>query len=756
MSKRYSVIIITILVCMQAFFVNAQSLKLEQLNIFDTREGAFTGDNSVNTYIIDIDESQILGIQVLPLTGNLIPEFKVFDAQGNEIDIIHDTYGNTQNTRVAFPESGQYRIVVSSASNAAGDYLINTKTLQPYTPNSLFISNDSTMSDVFTEDKLNRYWFATDPENVSTVIIYGENFEPGVVATMRNIEASQDVGILNSPATASVFCLPAGTDNYALEVMRDGESAIESYNVVVTSQSTTFCENAAITELAETLEQIDATSILDNGIGAIDATVDFTAETVNTIIQNNTSQTDNGSTIDTENIYNDLIAINVDLDGGNLSLDVLGNLLALNASLTDEGLNVDAEALYNDLIMLTVPVNTTLLNVDVLGSILDNNLIKDESGLILDVQVIFDDLLAVDTTLADKGLTVDTLSNILSIQTSLDDEGLTLDADSIFTHILSVTLDDEGLTVDVLNNTLSENLLGDGSTLDLDGVLNDLLLIDATLADDGLTVDVLSNIIDVNSTLSDDGLTLDAVSIFTDILSVTLGDDSLTVDVLNSSSSSNGVCSASAYDGSPEINIRSMPTITSSVVTAIETGETLDIVGQVREGTWMNVELLDGRTGYASVSVLDVASACVDVDIPIVWYDTETVLALEIAAGLVDAVDVQASAIVGSDGIIVNADGTIANIGDVNADVSVTDGGVNINVDTPITDTVDVNVDSGGVNVDAGGVDVNVDSGGVDVNVGGGNVNIGGGNDNGGSDDDGGSNDDDGGSGGGISINLGG
>lgn len=628
--------------------VNAQTLSLEEINTFDTREGQFTPDNTVDTYIIDIEESQILGVQVLTLSGGLTPEFTVYDADGNAMPFFRDAFGNQQTDRVAFPEPGQYRIEVISAFGTSGDYIINTKTLRPYTPDSIFISDNTMVQDTFENgEEINRFEFSADPVEVSTVIIYGENFEPGIIATLRNQENMEEVGVINSPAMASIYCLPAGSDAYGIEVMRDEESILDSYNISVTTEATSFCDNAEILALEDTLERINADNLLDN-----------------------TSETDT----------------------------------------------------VNDV---------TELTSDVLATILTDNTISNDDSTSVDTESVRDALLEIDLSLADEGLTLDVLSNILTLNASFTENGIAFDADSILRDILDleISFDNALLTVDVLDGILQANVSanGDETILNTDGIFNTMLAIDATLAENGLTVDVLSDILTANASLTDARFTFDLNAIQRDILTLDVTPDELTDMGTDVPSTGNMSCSAQAYEGSQNINVRQLPSVAADVVAVVNTGENIEVLGQSRNGSWIHVRLLDGRIGFASINVLNIASVCASVDLPDVWYDTDTVLTLEVEAGLIDAVDVQADVTVGEDGIIVNADGTVANLADVDANATVNQDGVNVTVDgtgtLPIDGDATVGDDGVDVDVNVGDddsgvdVDVDIDDDGVDVDV---------------------------------------
>jgi len=440
--------------------------------------------------MIDVDESQIISLNILSLTGGLIPEFTIFDAQGSQLPIIQDTFDTQGSTRVAFPAAGRYRLEISNVSQSAGEYIVSTKMIRPYTPNSIFIPDNTRLADSFGDDDLfHRYWFSTDSENVSTVIVYGENFDPGIVATIRNLRSSEDVGVINTPAMASVYCIPAGVDNYAVDITHDNSYDLEAYNITITSQPTTFCDQQAILAVGNSLPTFTASELA--------------------------------------------------------------------------------------------------------GNVLDN------------------------------------------------------------------------VTNDVSENSVSNEIVTDVS--------------------DPVT-DLIDDIVDVVP---------------------------------------EAVCGATPHDASDNINMRALPSIAASVSAVVETSESLAVIGQTRNETWLHVGLLDGRRGYVSTSVLDLATACATIDLPYIWTDEAQLLRLELEAGILDLADIDADLLVGTDGIDLNVDGTVASIAGLDVDGTINADGITVNADGTVANTgIDANVTvDDGINADLQVndnqiVDVEVDDGvGIDIDL---------------------------------------
>jgi len=509
MLKKLIIIGVLVLGSIAVTLTLAQQNAIQEIGTFGTWMGDVTAEESTDTYLINIDESQMMGISVLPLDASLIPDFAVYDSQGNQLPIIGNALGDDVDDRISFPSAGQYRVEVTSQFETNGEYIINTRKLNPYTENSVFIPTNSMVSDTFADNSsIQQYTFTADTQNISTVMIYGEDFEPGVVANIRNLNTSEDVGVINAPAKASIYCLPAGIDNYAIEVTQKRDATIDSYNVAVTTDKSTFCNGSQIESLTSTLSQ-------------------FTIDELN----------------------------------------------ATDPSMTD----------------------TTLIGLE--------------------------------------------------------------------------------------NPELPPGF-------------------PPFPPEDG-----------------------------------------------------DPVCTAGLGSTSNSGNVRSLPSVTATVSTVVEESDVLGVLGQTRRGSWVKVGLLDGTVGYASASILDLADLCANVDIPFLWSDEDSLIRLELDAGVLDLADIQAAlsldgsglvvtadgtiidlalidvdGIVGSDGITLNADVTADNIANVNADASVNSDGIQVNADAGVDNLVDVNADASvgndGIHVDVNTDDivdidatVDVDDDGINVGV---------------------------------------
>lgn len=493
MNKRPLILsLLTLIILAISAMTMAQNSSSKELNsTYDLHVGEFLPENAINTYMVNVNESQIINLQILTLTGELITEYKVFDPQGSQLPIIQDTFDTEGNTRIAFPAAGQYRLEISNVSQSSGEYIVSTKMIRPYSIDSVFIPDNTNVLDSFDEEDIfHRYWFSTNnSEHPSTVIVHGEDFAPGIVATIRNLRSQEDIGVINTPAMASVYCIPAGLDNYAVDIAHDDTYEVGSYNITITSEPTTFCDEEAILALNDSLPTVSASELLNRvGDGAVsDNTDDNTTETVTDVIDGDVS-----------------------------------------------------------------------------------NLVSEE------------------------------LSNAIP-------------------------------------------------------------------------------------------------------------------DV---------VCGASPKSSSDNINMRTLPSIAASVTAVVESDEILAIIGQTRNQSWLHVGLLDGRTGYASANVVDLAIACANVELPYIWTDMAQLLRLELEAGLIDIADIDADLLVGMDGIVLNADGTVASIAGLTVNGNINDDGITVDVNGTAAGTgVDANVtvdDGVNANVQVNDdpiVDVTVDDDGIDISL---------------------------------------
>ena len=753
--------ILTLITLILSATILAQNSTVEQISTFETLMGQFTPDNSTDIYMINVDESQITSLQILGISGGLIPEFKIFDSQGSQLPIIQDTFDTQGSTRIVFPNIGQYRLEITSASGSSGEYILSTKMIRPYTPNSIFIPDNTLITDDFTnEDLFHRYWFSTDPAQPSTVIVYGKDFAPGVVATLRNLRTSEDVGVINTPAMASVYCLPAGVDNYAVDIMYDKTFDLDSYNITITSKPTTFCDAAGILALGASLQQLNASDLATNTLGVAETVVNpLLARADQLLAITDTLQATTDTLIDalttggiTDSVLNDTVSeVNDILSETTDSLleildpvvdvtdEVLADVLLITAGTLEEVTGILITTTNSLLDTVDPLVEDTLLAVDDLLSETSNTLSATRNSLLVDI------LMLTNNTLANV---TDTL--LENADPLVEDILLAVDNTLVATNNSLLAIIDP--VIDVTDALLDETILETTDTLS--NVISMLLDTTNILLDSGDSESEAA-LLEINATLlaiDDSLLNVDIALNGTELVNVDiLADDSL----LSNSGSSSSECSATPHNLSSNINVRLLPTVAASVVAVVDSSDTMTILGKATGDTWLQIELADGQRGFASASVLDIAEVCAQVELPYIWVDEMQILQLEIDAGIVNLADVDASLLAGLDGVALNADGSVAGIVDVNSGVSLNSDGIAINADGSVADIVDVNADvnigSDGINVDVGVnndpiIDVNADDDGININVLGDgddddgiNINLGGGND-----------------GGGININIGG
>jgi|GEM_PF-7078249 len=444
---------------------------------------------------------------------------------------------------------------------------------------------------------------------------------------------------------------------------------------------------------------------------------------------------DEDALLDVDVLSNDVIAVYVyEAEDGTLTVDVVpgdasGVTIADDLS-TELGLEVDVE-LTEDGLMVDVSLNDdSIVNAQVIDNDVVVSLLEEEVVTVDTENVLTDDLaignidLPVELALnADDLLTdglildVDAVSeegslslmgtldngddNLLFVDVNvLSDEDALLDVDALSNDVIAVYVyetEDGTLTVDVVPGDASGVTIADDLSTELG------LEVDVELTEDGLMVDVsLNDDSIVNAQVIDNGL---AVSLLEEEFAVVDAGLLENAGILNSDSS----CTATPNTSFATINVRSLPTTASNPVDVVSVDSDLNVTGQALEGTWLQVTLPDGQTGYVSAGILSLAEVCATVELPVIAVDLAEIQALEASVAVeadVAGVEADANVTVDGDGVNVNVETDAAGV-DANADVTVGGDGVNVETEAPGVD-VDVTVDGDGVDLDVDVDDVGV------------------------------------------------
>ena len=652
-----------------------------------------------------------------------------------------------------------------------GMSLTGISNAQEENPNSLAVSEtdmDEAWASDFGDSLKQQYIFTAVEDNFTTVVIVNENGASGIVANLMEVGSQENISSMNTTAGATTFCVPAGKQQYLLSLERDPDSEATSYEAIITNQPTSVCDLDIISRIEL---EINGTEFLTEN--AIDSVIDVNGVvipvTINTGIQVNSANdddtvslivdtgdnfpsvsfvssdnivlvdvnvsSDEDALLDVDVLGDDVIAVYVyETEDGTLTVDVVPGD-ASGVTIADDlaielGLEVDVE-LTEDGLMVDVSLNDdSIVNAQVIENDVVVSLLEEEVVTVDTENVLTDDLaignidlpvelaLNADDLLTD-GLTldVDAISEegSLSLTGTLDngddnllfvdvnvmsDEDALLDVDVLSNDVIAVYVyetEDGTLTVDVVPGDASGVTIADDLSTELG------LEVDVELIEDGLLVDVsLNDDSIVNAQVIDNGL---AVSLLEEEFAVVDAGLLENAGILNSDSS----CTATPNTSFATINVRSLPTTASNPVDVVSVDSDLNVTGQALEGTWLQVTLPDGQTGYVSAGILSLAEVCATVELPVIAVDLAEIQALEASVAVeadVAGVEADANVTVDGDGVNVNVETDAAGV-DANADVTVGGDGVNVETEAPGVD-VDVTVDGDGVDLDVDVDDVGV------------------------------------------------
>ena len=208
-------------------------------NILDKLSSA----QATNSYYLEVTEPQVMSLQILTLTEAYSPSFAVYNSAGEAIPVIADVMaGWGVDMKVTLPEAGVYRILVGALDAGYGDYLLRTTKIGSYENHQYKLALDSSIeANISGNQVIHRYSFTAQPNQALTLYVRSDMNIPDISLSLTNQSKSQEAGAMDTPVSASSFCIPAGTDNYNLDLMSANPSVDSPYGLLLVSNPTENC-----------------------------------------------------------------------------------------------------------------------------------------------------------------------------------------------------------------------------------------------------------------------------------------------------------------------------------------------------------------------------------------------------------------------------------------------------------------------------------------------------------------------------------
>ena len=198
--------------------------------------GNITHDVPVFSYGFTARENQSIEIEVLVADGDLTPQISLlqdaavlqaWDALPGEA---------TLKAKFTFQTAGQYVIAISSADeHASGIFVLTIHEAQAAALTQ--VSFDTPVSDAISRSETLRYIIQADAAAATIIAININNLTQSVSARLKNAD-DKAIGVIGQDLQGGGFRVPAGTEQYVLEVSNSNLGSVPIDFTILLSRST--------------------------------------------------------------------------------------------------------------------------------------------------------------------------------------------------------------------------------------------------------------------------------------------------------------------------------------------------------------------------------------------------------------------------------------------------------------------------------------------------------------------------------------
>ena len=258
MRHKYSTLFFTITIIASLSFISLTGLAqgndvLPNITIGNHMDSLENGQSKA--YTLQVNTAQIVSVQLLSLTDGFEPDFE-FWADDIKMPNILDPLTNEQvDTKVALPLAGAYTFLVTDGFGEVrgGDFVISIQFVGEYMENENPIPVDATVTASMTDDSmLHRHWFTANPEQDLVLYVQTNETNMDMRASVRNVTRTRDVGSATFPLGSAAFCIPAGSDNYWVDIMNEDDTGV-TYHLALTTHNMLTCGDNSTNSIISTL-----------------------------------------------------------------------------------------------------------------------------------------------------------------------------------------------------------------------------------------------------------------------------------------------------------------------------------------------------------------------------------------------------------------------------------------------------------------------------------------------------------------------
>ncbi len=218
------------------------------LTIGENRVGEISVAASSSVFTIQVGAPQSVNVQVLAITPNFLPSFRILDPSG--IVIMNAINNGIQTSAAGMPNlsgSGVYRIEVSGTNNSTGQFLISVQPGAPLAPPQPLTPGQPLSGVVSAQTTRQAFSFNGSSSDVLLLTVRSGSPNADPTVTLRDAETGELLA-LNSARLAGVrYRIGTGNvNNYLVEVSHSGVSTQETFSICLELENgTTPCGSSA-------------------------------------------------------------------------------------------------------------------------------------------------------------------------------------------------------------------------------------------------------------------------------------------------------------------------------------------------------------------------------------------------------------------------------------------------------------------------------------------------------------------------------
>ncbi len=221
---------------------SAQSTPPTPLSVGQNNTGEITQAAPSVSYSVTVTAPQVVQIEAFGITAGFLPTFQVTDASGvTVLSAVNSTNQTAMQAPLLLSSAGTYLIVVQSANNQPGQFLIS---IQPGptlpTPQAL-TPGQALNGSLGSQTPLQVYSFTASATDVQLLNVISGAPTSGPIVTLKDADNGTTLAV-NSPQLAGVrYRIPSGAVNYQVEVMQSGSPTADTFTICLESEAAPSC-----------------------------------------------------------------------------------------------------------------------------------------------------------------------------------------------------------------------------------------------------------------------------------------------------------------------------------------------------------------------------------------------------------------------------------------------------------------------------------------------------------------------------------